>query len=38
MNKLSNIALAGCAHPQAQARIVLNVLIACEVIINDLKR
>lgn len=30
MNKLSNIALAGCAHPQAQARIVLNVLIACE--------
>lgn len=30
MNKLSNIALAGCTHPQAQAHKVLNVLIACE--------
>lgn len=30
MNKLSNIALASCAHSQAHAHIVLNVLIACE--------
>lgn len=30
MNKLSNIALAGCTHPQAHAHTMLNVLIACE--------
>lgn len=30
MNKLSNIAFAGCTHPQAHAHTILNVLKACE--------